>query len=112
MIGKLESMADLRDALVAPRVLLYKHSTRCGLSTRAAEEVATFAENFPDARVELVDVVADRAISNAIEARFGVRHESPQILLVVEGSVVDHVSHREVTADTLASWWEEALERE
>lgn len=75
------------------RTIVYKHSPTCSLcgwshhvlGKLAASEGLTF---------ELVDVFADRALSDEIEAHFGVRHESPQILIIEDGQVAWHASHR------------------
>lgn len=49
--------------------------------------------------LELVDVLSQRPLSQAIEAKFGVRHESPQVLIIEDGQVVWHASHRGVAPD-------------
>jgi bacillithiol system protein YtxJ len=40
-------------------------------------------------------------LSNAIAERFGVRHETPQALLIKDGRVVWHASHWSITSDSL-----------
>jgi bacillithiol system protein YtxJ len=40
-------------------------------------------------------------VSNAIAARFGVRHASPQALLVRDGEVQWHTSHLAITVKAL-----------
>lgn len=97
----------LEAALGRERAILYKHSTRCGLSTLARRQIEEFTEEFPGAEVFLVDVIADRDISDGIERRLGVRHESPQVILVERGKPRRHASHRGVRADVLIGWWEE-----
>lgn len=49
--------------------------------------------------LELVDVLSQRPLSQAIEAQFGVRHESPQILIIEDGEVLWHASHRGVAPE-------------
>ena len=41
----------------------------------------------------LIVVQHARPVSNAVVERFGVRHESPQALLLRDGRVVWHASH-------------------
>lgn len=48
-------------------------------------------------------VIEDRPVSNEIAARLGVKHESPQAILVRGGKAVWHASHRQVTAANLAA---------
>ena len=94
------------DALLAESrtrpVLLFKHSETCGLSLQAHEEVeALVADATFDVPVHLVSVQRSRPVSNAIAERLGVRHQSPQMLLVHDGAVAWHTSHLAITADAV-----------
>ena len=83
-------------------VLLFKHSPTCGTSAMAHEEVSDLLAGAPiGARVGLVLVQAARPVSNAVAERFGVRHESPQVLLIQGDRVVWQASHFGVTADAI-----------
>lgn len=57
----------------------------------------SFEEYLPDykdhADFYFLDLKRYRETSNAVADRFGVRHESPQLLVVREGTVVVHESH-------------------
>ena len=55
-----------------------------------------------EAPIYIVDVRAQRAVSNAIAARFALRHESPQVLLLRHGRLVWSASHFRVTASAIA----------
>jgi bacillithiol system protein YtxJ len=83
-------------------ILLFKHSETCGLSLQAHEEVLTLlADPAWDVPVYLVSVQAARHVSTAIATRFGVRHASPQALLVRDGAVHWHTSHLAITVGAL-----------
>jgi bacillithiol system protein YtxJ len=82
-------------------VLIFKHSTQCPVSAQAYEEFTGFVEGFRDLSCGAVLVIENRKLSNAIAERFGVRHESPQALLVKDGRVVWHASHWSITYDSL-----------
>jgi bacillithiol system protein YtxJ len=84
--------------LASPRLLLLKHSPRCGVSRWALEEVQQLERDGDVAPIAIVDVVADRALSNALADRTGVRHQSPQLLYLERGVVRWHISHGEITA--------------
>lgn len=101
----LQTLDELESALERARLILFKHSSRCGLSTRAKRQIQAFMEIFPAAPVFMIDVIADRAVSDEIEARFGIRHESPQAILVEAGDPMQNAAHRRVQAQLLASWW-------
>ncbi len=81
-------------------MLLYKHSLTCGSSAYAFEEVSTLAER-TTTPIAIVAVQTARPVSDEIARRFGVRHESPQVLLVLGGRVLWHSSHSGVTADRI-----------
>jgi bacillithiol system protein YtxJ len=89
-------------------LLLFKHSLTCATSAHAHGEVEAFLSKpgLPvDARA--VHVQTGRAISDAIAGRFGIRHESPQVLLISNEQVVWHASHYGVSQQEIAA----ALER-
>lgn len=89
------------EACGRPLAVIYKHSPSCGMSRRAAREVQRFVEATPDVPVYVVDVVRDRDLSVDIATRLGVRHASPQVILVVAGAAVWDASHGGITADAL-----------
>lgn len=107
MMDRIRTPRELDEALASERALIYKHSSRCELSAVAEREVEAFVENFPDAPVYFIDVIADRMISDSVESRLRLRHESPQVILVEAGDVVLHASHRGVREATLGGWWSE-----
>ena len=84
-------------------VVIFKFSRTCGTSAYAADELHGYLAGEPaDATFAVVTVQTHRAVSDAIAARLGVRHETPQVLVVRDGQVAWHGSHFRVTADTVA----------
>lgn len=108
VLTSLESLdAALAGAATHP-ILLFKHSETCGLSLQANDEMLAFVEDHAgDVPVYLVSVQGSRPVSDAIAARLGVRHASPQLLLVRGGVVCWHTSHLAITVDAIQA----ALER-
>lgn len=94
---------ELERAFGEPWALVFKHSTRCPVSAMAAREVSAFRTQHPDAAVYVVYVVEQRGLSNALAGRTGVRHESPQAIVLEGGRVAWHGSHEAVTADALGT---------
>lgn len=79
-------------------VVIFKHSTRCGISRMVLNN---FEKNYDlpkDKEVKLyfLDLLANRNISNEVANRFGVRHESPQMIILKNGEVVHHASHHSI----------------
>jgi bacillithiol system protein YtxJ len=52
--------------------------------------------------VFLIDVLSQRPLSQRLAADLGIRHESPQAIVLQDGKPVWHASHYDVTADALA----------
>jgi len=99
---RMDSLDDLIRRSHDTPILLFKHSATCGTSAMAFDELEGFRQAAPEVTVVIVDVLRDRALAREIAATFGIRHESPQALLLQDGSVRWHASHYRVTADALA----------
>lgn len=100
-----QTVADLDAAIASSHeqpVLLFKHSMSCGVSAEADEQVRQFLDaTGAGVLCGLVVVQRSRPVSSAIVERFGIRHESPQALLLRDGRVVWHASHWKVTESAL-----------
>ncbi len=83
--------------------ILFKHSPTCPISLFAHQEVMRFCEAQPEAPVYLVSVRRRRDVARHIAEQTGVRHESPQILVLRRGNLVGAASHDQITAELLAS---------
>lgn len=103
-LTELATPDDLERVLASPDapLLIYKHSLTCGTSGVAFEEIRDVLPDLPPGvRLAIVKVQVARPVSNLIAERFGVRHESPQVLLVDGGRVIWHASHFRVTASEI-----------
>lgn len=78
-------------------VLLFKHSETCPISARAYSEMREVKRP-----ISIVVVQKSRDISREVEARTGVRHETPQALVLRGGKAVWSATHFDVTADAVA----------
>ena len=99
----LSTPADLEGALEESErepVLVFKHSRICGLSDLAHREIDRLA-SAGDLPIYKIVVQEARALSDHIEATFGIRHESPQAILLSDRAPVFHASHRGITADAV-----------
>ena len=102
---------ELERAFGEPWALVFKHSTRCPVSSMAWREVAAFRKAHPGAVVYVVHVVEQRALSNALAARTGLRHESPQAILLEGGRVAWSASHEGVNVEALEGLLPQAVRR-
>jgi len=83
-------------------LVVFKHSATCIISLTVIREFEAFRTAHPNVPTRLVVVQQERALSNALEDVLQVQHESPQALVVQQGRVLWHASHRRITADRLA----------
>ena len=86
-------------------VLFFKHSLTCPISGAAFREYQRFLDERPEddgAVYTLIEIQNARDVSTEVAQRTGVRHESPQALLMRDGEVTWHASHWSIRADALA----------
>ncbi|HXG54037.1 MAG TPA: bacillithiol system redox-active protein YtxJ [Vicinamibacterales bacterium] len=94
--------AAIAESLERP-VLLFKHSRSCGISCEALDELnAHVALAGADAAYKLITVQSHRRVSDEASTRFGIRHETPQAILLRDGRPVWSASHFRITADALS----------
>src|SRR5690606_4413926 len=83
--------------------LLFKHSTRCGISRMVKNQFETdYAWDSHEADLYYLDLLNYRTISNEIATRFNVYHESPQLIILKNGVVEAHASHGAINDLTLS----------
>jgi len=84
-------------------VLLFKHSRYCGVSMEALDELQSHIDAQPAAGVayKMVTVQTHRSVSDAIAQRLGIRHETPQAILLRDGKAVWNASHFRITSGQL-----------
>ncbi|MBO3117386.1 bacillithiol system redox-active protein YtxJ [Winogradskyella sp. DF17] len=73
--------------------LVFKHSTRCGISRMVMNQFIASYNQEIYADLYYLDLLSYRDISNEIGYRFQVLHQSPQLLVIKNGIAVKHASH-------------------
>ena len=84
-------------------VTLFLHDKGCPISAAAYRQMTRLGGEIP-----LIDVRRAKDVSRAVEARTGVRHESPQVIVLHHGRAIWSASHYAVTAQAVASALQEA----
>ena len=101
----LHQLEELEALLVESQnrpLLLFKHSYTCGISAEALDEIVEHLNRQSlNARYAMVTVQTHREISNAVASRLGVRHQTPQAIVVRNGRAVWSASHFHVNADEI-----------
>ncbi len=78
-------------------VVIFKHSTRCSISSMALSRFESKWQDDPSIPVFYLDLLQYRAISNEIATLFGVTHQSPQVLVIKNGTCLYDASHTGIT---------------
>ncbi len=98
---KLLSIEDvqglIQDSNQQPQVI-FKHSTRCGISMLA---LARLKSRLPNVEYHLLDLIAYRDVSNYIADTFSIPHSSPQILLIIDGKCIFDTSHMDISSKVI-----------
>jgi bacillithiol system protein YtxJ len=104
MVHELRRKEDF-DALVerskTDPILIFKHSTQCGISERAFDAFHSFMRNANSVEAGVVLVLENRDVSDAIANQLGVEHESPQAIVIDQGRPAWNASHRGITEAAL-----------
>ena len=102
---KIESQKDLDAAIEKSsqqKVLIFKHSTRCFISKTVLrsfeKQMQASDKNFG---YYFLDLLAHRVISNEIESRFDVVHQSPQLIVLENGKAIYNASHQNIDLDKI-----------
>lgn len=107
--GELNDLQQLEEIISDKKTtwLIFKHSTRCSVSkmvfNRLLKEWNT--ENKIVNPVYL-DLLSYRSLSDAVANTFGVKHESPQILIIRNGDCIYSASHTAITAKEIINFLE------
>jgi len=102
VLNSLEQLDTITELSKTKPVVIFKHSTRCGISSMTKRQ---FESNYevPENTIALyyLDLIANREISNQVAIRFQVLHQSPQMLVIQNGNTVHAASHYEIQATTI-----------
>ena len=97
-LTSLEQLETIETESNTASVLVFKDSTRCGISKMVIKQFEKlFTEENQHLKVYYLDLLNYRDISNEIAVKFQVMHQSPQLIVVRNGSTVHHASHNDIT---------------
>lgn len=87
-IDSLEFLDELFAASMRRAIVIFKHSSRCGTSSHMLEEIGAV-----EGDIYYVVVQEARDISDAIAARTGFRHHTPQVFVIRDAAAVYQATH-------------------
>ena len=97
---KIDDRATLDNLLTDSKqkpVIVFKHSNACSISSRAYREMEKI-----EGQVNILEVQSAREISRDLANLTGVRHETPQVIVLRDGKAVWNASHFDVQATAVA----------
>ena len=104
MLKKIDTLEQFEDLLKQEdKFLFLKHSLTCPISQAAFQEYEKYAESNQSVPAYYLAVQDSRPLSNEIAEKFEIKHESPQALLIKNGSAVWNASHWKITNRSLTS---------
>ena len=76
-------------------ILLFKHSTRCSISATALQRLERNWNEALSGNIKpfYIDLIEHRELSNAIATAFNIEHQSPQVLIIKNGTCIYNASH-------------------
>ena len=109
-LGSEDSVEEVFTASGARVQLILKHSQSCAVSFFAKQNLDSVPlEEWPEMDRSMVEVVRFRPVSQYLAQKTGVRHESPQVLVIANSEVIFHTSHSEVNKMNIQQAYEKAL---
>ncbi|NHF59281.1 bacillithiol system redox-active protein YtxJ [Flavobacteriaceae bacterium TP-CH-4] len=97
-LTSLDQLSEIGQKSSSKTQLIFKHSNTCGIS-RMVMNLFGGNYRFTNDQIDLyyLDIHAYREVSNEIGHHFQVVHQSPQLLVIRNGTVVAHASHGAIT---------------
>lgn len=98
-LTQLHQIEDIKSLSEDVPVLIFKHSTRCSVSSMSLNRLLRNWKNEDHEKVipYHLDLIENREISDRISQMFGVPHQSPQVLVIKNGKSVYDTSHFDIS---------------
>lgn len=101
-LNRVEQLDEIVALSQESPVLIFKYSTTCGVSRIALQNFERDLTLETDKiKLYFLDLLAFRDVSNEIAHRFRVTHQSPQVIMIKNGSPVYNASHHYIDATDL-----------
>ncbi len=101
-LNSIEQLNAIADKSKTKTQLIFKHSTRCGISRMVMNQFVSAYDLDANADLYYLDLLSYRDVSNETGYKFQVMHQSPQLLVIKNGVAVAHASHGAINDMDLA----------
>jgi bacillithiol system protein YtxJ len=93
-LNDLQQLQFIEEKSKTKTQVIFKHSTRCGISRMVMKQfVGMYNLTEKDLDLYYLDLLNYREISNEVGVKFMLMHESPQLIVIKNGNVVNYASH-------------------
>lgn len=99
-LNDLNSLEDIKTKSSQRVQVVFKHSTRCSISSVAKNRLEKSA-NLENVDFYYLDLIKNRDISNAVAELFQVHHESPQVIVIDNGECIFDESHYAINMEEI-----------
>lgn len=101
-LTEVEQLDEIKNVSNNKPILIFKHSTRCGISRMALKNFErSFDIESNQLAIYLLDLLQFREISNEITSKFKVQHQSPQAIVIFKEQVIYHDSHYDISVEAI-----------
>lgn len=94
--NQIESIVDLSHH--KPQII-FKHSRTCPISSISKSRLDSSSGVLDGADVYYLDLLTYRSVSNDVADKLGVHHESPQVIVIINGEVTYDESHLDISVE-------------
>mgnify|MGYP006072953989 FL=1 len=102
-LTSIEQLETIKNESNTGAVLIFKHSTRCGISKMVIKQFEKlFTADHENLKVYYLDLLNYRNISDEVGYSFQVIHASPQLIIVRNGTAVHNASHEDISLTNLS----------
>ena len=95
-----EHLNQLKQKSYTTPQIIFKHSTRCSISSVAKNRLERSAQP-EEMDFYYLDLIKFRPLSNKIAEEFKIYHESPQILVIKNGECIFDESHSSIDMEEI-----------
>ncbi len=102
VLSSMDQLEEIKEQSKSQPVAIFKHSTRCGISRMVMRQFeSNYSLNDTQLKLYYLDLLNYRSISDEVGYAFQVMHQSPQLIVIKNGTAVAHASHHGIQANEL-----------
>ncbi|GMN09092.1 bacillithiol system redox-active protein YtxJ [Croceitalea sp. MTPC9] len=104
-LQSIDQLDEIEEKSKSKTQVVFKHSTTCGIS-RMVLNLFTDTYTLDEKSIDLyfLDLHANRDVSNEVAVKFQILHQSPQLLIIKNGTTIFHTSHGAISEVSLEQY--------